>query len=285
VGTTHAIEEAMIKDIVVNLSVGAKHDVAATVAISVAAAFEAHLSAIALAYEPLVPGSPFGGAVAGIVQTARTEAVQAASLAVGSFDEALTRNRLAGRARLLESGLAGAPDLFAQIARRFDLSIVAQADPDATGPERSILEATLFESGRPILIVPYIHTAPLRLDRVMACWDGSRNAARAIGDALPFLTRAKAVTVFTASDEDKGGEIEGADIGHHLARHGLKVEVERQALGDVDIASAILSRAADIGADLIVMGGYGHSRVREFVLGGATRGILAAMTVPVLMSH
>jgi nucleotide-binding universal stress UspA family protein len=164
--------------------------------------------------------------------------------------------------------------------------VVAQPEPDSTGPERLIIEATLFGSGRPILIVPYIQKAPLTLGRVMACWDGSRSAARAIADALPLLARAKAVEIFTVTGEaGKSSEVEGADLAHHLARHGLKVEVERQVARDIDVASVILSHAADRSADLIVMGGYGHSRLREFVLGGATRGILASMTVPVLMSH
>ncbi len=126
----------------------------------------------------------------------------------------------------------------------------------------------------------------LKLDRVMVCWDGSRNAARAINDAMPFLSRAKAVDVVTIdTKEDKTGEIKGVDIAQHLARHGLNVELRRINAGDVDVANVILSDAADRDADFIVMGGYGHSRLREFVLGGATRGILSSMTVPTLMSH
>ena len=137
-----------------------------------------------------------------------------------------------------------------------------------------------------MLIVPYIQKAGLKLDRAMVCWDGSRNAGRAVADALPLLARAKTVeVVIVTGGPGKSDEVAGADIAHHLARHGLKVEVERLVARDIDITSTILSRAADIGADLIVMGGYGHSRLREFVLGGATRGILASMTVPVLMSH
>ena len=172
------------------------------------------------------------------------------------------------------------------MARQFDISVVAQAEPDAVGPERLIVEAALFDSGRPVLIVPYIQKTPLKLGRAMACWDGSRSAARAIADALPFLARAKAVEILTVTGEaGKSSELEGTDIAHHLARHGVKVEVERQVARDIDVASVILSRVADTNADLIVMGGYGHSRLREFVLGGATRGILGSMTVPVLMSH
>ena len=103
---------------------------------------------------------------------------------------------------------------------------------------------------------------------------------------MPFLARAKAVEiVLVASEPGKSDEIAGADIAHHLARHGLNVELRQIVVRDLDVANTILSHAADAGTDFLVMGGYGHSRLREFVLGGATRGILSAMTVPTLMSH
>jgi nucleotide-binding universal stress UspA family protein len=103
---------------------------------------------------------------------------------------------------------------------------------------------------------------------------------------MPFLKRAKAVDiVIVASERPKSDEMPGAAIGQHLARHGLSVEIKRIVTSDSDVASTILSHAADSAADFIVMGGYGHSRLREFIWGGATRGILRAMTVPVLMSH
>ena len=137
-----------------------------------------------------------------------------------------------------------------------------------------------------MIVVPYIQKAPLKLDNVMVCWDGSRQAARAIGDAMPLLAKAGRVEIVIIADErGKEDEIEGADMGQHLARHGLKVDVQRIAGGDIDIADALLSHAADSGADFMVMGGYGHSRLREFVLGGVTRSILRSMTVPALMSH
>ena len=91
--------------------------------------------------------------------------------------------------------------------------------------------------------------------------------------------------VIVASERGKQDEIEGADIGQHLARHGLNVEVKRIVATGTSVADTLLSHAADTGADFMVMGGYGHSRLREFVLGGATRGILSSMTIPVLMSH
>jgi nucleotide-binding universal stress UspA family protein len=149
-----------------------------------------------------------------------------------------------------------------------------------------IAETTLFESGRPMLVVPYIQKAALKLDNVMVCWDGSRQAARAIADAMPLLERAGRVEiVIVANERGKQDEVPGADMGQHLARHGLKVEVHRISGGSIDIGDALLSRAADSGADLMVMGGYGHSRLREFVLGGVTRSILRSMTIPTLMAH
>jgi nucleotide-binding universal stress UspA family protein len=148
------------------------------------------------------------------------------------------------------------------------------------------VQGALFDSGRPMLVVPYIQREGLKLDRVLVCWDGSRNASRAIADALPFLERAKAVDVLVVGKgRDRGDEIPGADIAQHLARHSLNVDLKRIVAADTDVANTILSYAADSSADLIVMGGYGHSRLREFVLGGATRGILQTMTIPTLMSH
>jgi len=276
----------MIKDILVNLPVDAKRDVATDFAASLAGAFNAHLAAIAFVHRPIVPGSLLDGAAAGIIQAQRAAAKEAAQAAIAKFEETARRNALSAESRWVDSDYAGIGDLFARMARQFDISVVAQAEPDAVGPERLIVEAALFDSGRPVLIVPYIQKTPLKLGRAMACWDGSRSAARAIADALPFLARAKAVEILTVTGEaGKSSELEGTDIAHHLARHGVKVEVERQVARDIDVASVILSRVADTNADLIVMGGYGHSRLREFVLGGATRGILGSMTVPVLMSH
>ena len=187
---------------------------------------------------------------------------------------------------MIEAPVANAANLFGSIARRFDLSVVGQPEPDKPGPDDLIVEAALFESGRPVLVVPYIQRTGLQLDRVMVGWDGSRNAARAVADAMPLLVRAKTTEVVIVTGEPaKSDEIPGADIAHHLARHGAKVEVKQIVAIDTDVANTILSHAADSSADLLVMGGYGHSRLREFILGGATRGILAAMTVPTLMSH
>jgi nucleotide-binding universal stress UspA family protein len=186
---------------------------------------------------------------------------------------------------MLDATFGGAPTLFAQIARRFDIAVVGQAQREQGATDALMIEGALFESGRPIIVVPYIQKRGLTLERVLVCWDGGRTAARAIADAMPFLARAKAVDIVIVAEERKNDEITGASMSEHLARHGVAANVKRIAKGDLDIENVVLSYAADSGADFIVMGGYGHSRLREFILGGVTRGMLASMTVPVLMSH
>lgn len=275
----------MIKDILVNLSTENKRDVAAEYAVSVATALEAHLSGVAFAYEPTVPGTLFDGVSASIIAASMEETKKVAKASADKFEELARGAALSADARVVGSSAEGAADIFGRMARRYDLSIVRQTNPEGF-TEDPIIEAALFGSGRPVLVVPYIQKQGLELNRVLLCWDGSRHAARAFADALPLLERSNQIDVVTvARKDDNNSEISGADIAHHLARHRLKVELKKLVAPDTDIADTILSHAADTSADLIVMGGYGHSRLREFVLGGATRGILASMTVPTFMSH
>ena len=276
----------MIKDLVVNLALAAERDVAAEFALSVARAFAAYAVGVAFQYDPIMPIALMDDVPPDVIDTQRAENQRAANAATSRFDGAARVASVLSETCIVESTMAGVATRFAHIARRFDLSIVAQAKPEADGPEALIVEQALFGSGRPVLVVPYVQTAPFNADRVMLCWDGSQTAARAAGDAVPFLSRAKTVEVFIVeSGKLKSDEIPGADIARHLARHIHSVSVTRTASGETDVASVILSHAADTGADMLVMGGYGHSRLREFILGGATRAILNSMTVPTLMSH
>ena len=276
----------MINDIVANLSVGISCNVATEFAVSVAAMLDSHVAGIAFRYEPLVPLTDRYGFPAEVMESQRAENEKRAKAAMAAFDEAARRAAVSAQSRTLDVPVASAPDVFAKIARRFDLAIMDQAEPDTPALERLLVEAALFDSGRPVLIVPYIQRKGLTLDRVIVAWDGSRSAARAVVDAMPLLVRAKATEVLTvASEPAKSDEMPAADIAHHLARHGVKVEVDSIVTVETDVASTILSHAADISADLLVMGGYGHSRLREFVLGGVTRGILSSMTLATLMSH
>jgi len=276
----------IVKDIVANLSLADGGNFAGDFAVSVASALDAHLTGLAFIYDPVVPVAATGYIPPEVIETQQRDSQAAAKAVIDRFAAAAQRAGVTAEPIMLPASFAGAGEQFGLIARRFDLAIVGQAQPDKGTVEELIAESALFESGRPVILVPYIQKAPLKLDRVMVCWDGSRPAARAIADAMPLLERAGLVeVVIIANERGKQDEIPGADMGQHLARHGLKVEVKRITMGDIDVADALLSHAADSSSDFIVMGAYGHSRWREFVLGGVTRSILHSMTAPVLMSH
>jgi nucleotide-binding universal stress UspA family protein len=274
----------MPKDIVVNLMVAGPRDAAASHAISIAQTFDAHLAGVAFAYEPVLPAIVGGGIPESVIEEQREENDKAAKAAVAQF-EAAAKN-IKHESRVVPASLAGAADTFGEIARVFDLSIVGQSERDRVGPEELIVEGALFGSGRPVMVVPAEYNGGMRLDRVLVCWNGGRNAARATGNAIPFLKRANAVEVVTVGTELAAAAVTSAgDLCRHLERHGINAAVKRIEPGNLKVSAAILDYAAKSGAGMLVMGGYGHSRLREFILGGTTRAILKMMTVPTLMSH
>lgn len=275
----------MFKDLLVSLSVNGKGDAAIDYAVAFAEAFKAHATAVAFAYEPVIAMSVMGDMPSTYLDSQRQENEAAAETARAAYDKAAARAGISADSHVISTGVAGAADQFGRMARRFDLSIVRQAQEESGGAEDLLVESALFQSGRPVIVVPYIHKAGLATDRIMVCWDAGRTAARALNDAMPLLARAKTVDVVMVTGEDgKHDEVPGVDIGQHLARHGLNVEVKR-IVAEGDVQGTLLSYAADSSADMLVMGGYGHSRLREFILGGVTRKMLAAMTVPCFMSH
>jgi nucleotide-binding universal stress UspA family protein len=256
-------------------------------AVALAVTHEAHLTGVYIISEPS-PAS-FVGIPAELLTDLQQKARDRADLALRRFADVAKRNQIAFETRVDRVLYTEVADALATNARYADLVILGQYDPDdpAAGP-RFLPEEVILGSGRPALLVPYIGAAATLGERVIVAWDASREAGRAVNDALPLLERAKAVGVVTVNPREQPfghGEEPGADIGLHLARHGIKVEVQRVEARELDTANAILSHLANEGADLLVMGAYGHSRLREVVLGGVTRTILADMTVPVLMSH
>ena len=277
----------MIKDIVVNLSVREGEKSTEDYAVSIASALEAHIAGIAFVYNSNIPVSSATAYIpVEVIDAVRRDHEVAAKVAIDRFVKTTWRAGVSAEPLTLTTSFDDTGDQFGQIARHFDLAIVGQAKPEQSAAEEKIAESALFDSGRPVIFVPYIQKAPLKLDRLMVCWDGSRPAVRAIADAMPLLERAGRVEVVIITNEHgKQDEIDGVDMGQHLARHGLNVEVQRITRDDIDVADTLLSYAADADIDFIVMGGYGHSRLREFVFGGVTRRMLRSMTVPVLMSH
>ena len=171
------------------------------------------------------------------------------------------------------------------LARLYDLTIVLQPESDVNTFDNIVPQEMLFQSGGPVVFIPYTHKGPFEPKHIGIAWDGSRLAARALRDAAPFLARAQTVTIISVNEKEISADVSAATLKAHLARHALPADIVRMDADRADIQPTILSIAADTGMDLIVMGGYGHSRLNETILGGVTRGMFKSMTVPTLMSH
>ncbi len=257
-----------------------------TLALGLASAFGAHATGIALAVDPIVPGFVVAPLPVEVIEKARTQAIDTAHDAVTRFLEAAERRGVPAEARTAEILMGGAPEGFVTAARTTDLVVIGQDDPERSEPMRDLMiEAALFEGAAPLLLVPHIFRGEAVFQKVMIAWDGGRAASRAVHAAMPFLKLAREVSVAIVGRAGDGPGQPGAEVATWLARHDLKIDVTRIEAPDIPVADALLDHAADHAFDLLVMGGYGHSRVREFLLGGATRGILASMTLPVLMVH
>ena len=167
------------------------------------------------------------------------------------------------------------------------LIIAGQTDPDGSSRAAGLPRAAGLESGRPVLVVPYIGRYPEIGRNVVVAWKPGREAARAAFDALPFLLGAEKIHILEIKErgDERPALAPDTSIAAALARHGIKPSVHTSAPGDISVGDKILSRLADLGADLLVTGAYGHSRMRELVFGGVTRNISRHMTVPTLFSH
>lgn len=275
------------RTIVVHVGADARRKERLDIACGLAAGFDSHLVGVFALTELMVP-FVLGGNAGVVIDAEQRWRDEVAKEAKRDFDAAAARAGVQKTEwRRSERGALGAMRLSARYA---DLVVVGQSDPDRTTEERMpgyFGEDLVLSAGRPVLFVPYAGHFSAVGSRVLVAWNASREAARAVTDALPLLQRAKSVEVVAFEPQRSGadhGAEPGADIALYLARHGVKVAAARQQAG-IDVGSQILSRAADTDADLIVMGAYGHSRGRELVLGGATRSLVQAMTVPVLMAH
>lgn len=257
-------------------------------AIGLAKAQGAHLVAVALAPQALMP--LYGADVAFADMSGVLDGVKAQG------EEALARFRTVADAagvsydvRLMHGTSDEFPHDFAAAARLADLAILGQPrDGDPLVGQYALVERCLFASGRPVLIVPAAPGETVGGDTIAVAWDGSAEAARAFSDARTFLKAAKRVVLLAGRDEDKGGEdgpsVEG--MVAHLVRHGIEAEPVTVSMREGgDVGRLLLSRAKELRADMIVMGAFHHSRWREFILGGVTLTMLEEATIPLFMSH
>lgn len=246
--------------------------------------FDAGVEALFARRPPYLPAAIDGVVSPQLIQaqSEQTKAVEVAARA--AFDEAATGRKAAWRALDgLDSVVVSAG------ARLADLVVMGQPDPDSAeaATEYTAPAEVVMHGGRPVLVVPYAGTFGAGLEHVLVAWNDSREATRALADAMPFLRTARSVTVMmvdppeTQSPQDVGSK----QVCEYLARHGVKAEARDAHNPDLEAGDVILSRAADLSADLIVMGAYGHTRFRELILGGATHTLMRHMTVPVLMAR
>jgi nucleotide-binding universal stress UspA family protein len=256
------------------------------IALEVAQKFDAHVACL---YALTLVHMPSYAAEAGdiLMEAQRRARAEMLESAKRSFDE--TVRRLGAGNVEWRASARDAVDEVTLHGRYADLIVIGQKNEEwPSGVDKAFEQQVLLAAGRPVLLVPYAFEKRPLGNTVLVAWSATREAARAVSDALPILQRARQVHV-VAFNPRRGagahGDVPGADIGLFLARHGVKVNVSQQEVPDVDVGNQLLSRAFDLQADLIVMGAYGHSRLQELILGGVTRTLLESMTVPVLMSH
>jgi nucleotide-binding universal stress UspA family protein len=256
--------------------------------VSLALTSRAHLDAVAIGYESTsIPFVAEGGAaVVSIYEVERERAMERATAALEIFEAKAKQAGISHSSQAIAYPPGEALRNLAEISRLYDLTIVSQPEPGSVTTDNRVPQEILFHSGGPVLFFPYTFRGAFEARRIGICWDASRVAARALHDAMPFLVRAKALKVISLT-RSAGEPVEPSPeaLVARLARTGLSADIVSFGADRTDIQSSILSVAADESLDLLVMGGYGHSQLREVVLGGVTRDMLTAMTVPTLMSH
>ncbi|KPQ11466.1 MAG: UspA family universal stress protein [Saliniramus fredricksonii] len=253
-------------------------------AASLARAFDASTRAAGIAIDPTMPSYVIPEMPSDVLEQARAASREEAQARLASYEAKAGEVGVHVDGFVLQGMMDRCAGQLERMARYYDLTVVEQPGSDREKGGPLFVEAMLFGSGRPLLIVPYIQRAPMKLDHVIVAWDESATAAKAVTAAMPLLKQAGTVEIVGVSTGAEAERERGERLAKVLSGHGIKTKA-RMLTNVGSVSDSILSHAADNGADLIVMGGYGHSRMRELVLGGATRGILESMTVPVLMMH
>jgi nucleotide-binding universal stress UspA family protein len=274
-----------LKDLLVHVDNSKACAARVEAAMRLARSNQAHLTGIYVLPVISIPGYAEAQIPLEVIEAQRQAARAQATEAEKLFRSASEKAGISSEWRSVEDDFAHAVTLH---ARYVDVAVMGQVDKSDPMAISGLVERVMLDAGRPVLVIPYIGAGNTLGERVLIAWNASREAIRAVHDALPLLQKAKSVTVMAINPpagEGGDGDIPAADISLHLARHGVKAEADHVEAHDIAVGDMLLSRAADKGTDLIVMGGYGHSRLRELVLGGATRHMLEHMTVPVLMSH
>ena len=281
----------MIMDILVHIPTERPARPVIDASISLAASFGAHLDAIAIGYvssgaAAFVLDGSAAPAVATVFEMERERAAERATVALTVFEAEARHAGISYQSRAIADLPGDAAASIGAAARLRDLAVVLQPEAEQQTFDNSVPMDILLQAGSPVLFVPHISRGPFTAKRIGICWDGSRLAARALKDAIPFLARADALFAISID----GAETVPPDaslerLAKHLSRAGLPIKLIELPASNSEVQPSILSLAADENLDMLVMGAYGHSRLREGLLGGVTREMLRTMTVPTLMSH
>jgi nucleotide-binding universal stress UspA family protein len=284
--TTRKAAKTAIRDMLVVVDLAGERN-SAKLAVDLAGKLDAHLTGLALAYDPITPAYSMAAPIpTDFMVSAREQAVEDAKTGAAGFEEIARVAGVAVETRvsdvMLGDGFGGIIDH----AKLSDLVVIGQDNPDRREPLREVLtEAVMFQAEVPTLLVPHAGIAEFKADHAVIAWNGGTTAARAVRSAMPLLQMTKEVTVVIVEGGRKRAEIQGADVATYLARHDLDVTVRTISRTPAGIGQTIIDFVGDEGADWMIMGAYGHSRLREFILGGTTARILKAMPLPVLMAH
>jgi len=253
-------------------------------AVSVASMLGAHIAALSCEIHVQVPGHFMSGAVVGLPGVIAGEAAKSRANAqdlLAAFDAAAAKAGVSCETLLEKCQTVDVPELLVEYARIRDFTILPESN------DRWYAEAVVFGSGRPTLILPQNpRSRPFELGTVAVAWDFSRAAARAVSDAMPLLEKAGRVRVVTVLNEKRLDNKHSAEqLSKNLSRHGIDVVLDKVDAKGRPIGAVLEAYVASHEADLLVMGAYGHSRLREFVLGGATKSLLSKPPLPILFSH
>lgn len=272
-----------IKDILVGLSARKDRDNASAYALSMAARLGAHVTGVAYVVVPPQSFTLYPEFTAQIIEQYREEGRKVAENAGSRFVGAAKEAQVAHQFQTGDGTVEQAASDFSRRLRTADIAILGQHEPGMENVGDLFAEAALFRSGRPMIVVPRDYTDRFAANRILVAWDGSLHAARAVAAAMPLLERAEDVSIFSVKESQKGSDLHGSELVRHLRLHGVNADIAER--NDSDVASAIVAQAEVTRASLVVMGAYGHSRVRELVFGGVTRRMLTDVPVPVLMAH
>ena len=270
------------KDILAHVPLDDSADGVIRSAVSMARLFTAHIDGVVAVEKSDSQQRPLGIGPIALQTVADFEStMRTAAQVLLKFETAAEKAALSYGKRVIADKADSIDRTLLRISRLYDLSIVVQPRPSPV--HEATLRPMLFDSGRPVILLPLEHRGGIDLDRIAICWDGGRYAARAVHDAMPLLENARSIDII-AVNEDDNLDTSSEALAIHLTRRQLGSTVRRLSSDLIGIHKAILSVVADAGSGLVIMGGYGHSKAGRFVLGGVTRDAFENMAVPTFIS-